>query len=155
MTQHTKSDLIKHHGKEYRKASKRRKSQILDTLAELTGYTRKHLIHALRGDLDIPKEIKRDRRSPYEPVKAHLEKLWAASNFLCGRRLAPFLPEMLDALKRHGEVMVDTEDAVQSLHHSDSAMGAFYRRIKAKHGPAKAITATARKIACLIYRVLR
>lgn len=45
--------------------------------------------------------------------------------------------------------------AAQSLHHSDSALGAFYRRIKAKRGAAKAITATARKLACLIYRMLR
>lgn len=45
--------------------------------------------------------------------------------------------------------------AAQSLHKSDSALGAFFRRMKAKLGPAKAITATARKLACLIYRMLR
>ena len=45
--------------------------------------------------------------------------------------------------------------AAQSLHHSDSAMGAFYRRIKAKVGAPKATTATARKLACLVYRMLR
>ncbi len=45
--------------------------------------------------------------------------------------------------------------AAQSLHHSNSALGAFFRRIKARHGTAKAITATARKLACLIYRMLK
>lgn len=45
--------------------------------------------------------------------------------------------------------------AAQSLHHSDSALGAFFRRMRAKLGPAKAITATARKLACLVYRMLR
>ena len=45
--------------------------------------------------------------------------------------------------------------AAQSLHHSQSALGAFYRRMNARLGPAKAITATARKLACLIYRMLR
>jgi len=45
--------------------------------------------------------------------------------------------------------------AAQSLHHSKSALGAFYRRMKARLGPAKAITATARKLACQIYRLLR
>lgn len=43
----------------------------------------------------------------------------------------------------------------QSLHSSKSALGAFYRRIRATHGGPKAITATARKLACLIYRMLR
>jgi transposase len=45
--------------------------------------------------------------------------------------------------------------AAQSLHHSNSALGAFFRRIKARHGAPKAITATARKLACLIYRMLK
>jgi transposase len=45
--------------------------------------------------------------------------------------------------------------AAQSLHHSRSALGAFYRRMKARLGPAKAITATARKLACQIYRLLK
>lgn len=45
--------------------------------------------------------------------------------------------------------------AAQGLHHSKSAMGAFLRRMKASLGPAKAITATARKIALMVYRVLK
>lgn len=45
--------------------------------------------------------------------------------------------------------------AAQSLHHSSSALGAFLRRLKARLGPAKAITATARKLAVLFYRMLR
>ncbi len=44
--------------------------------------------------------------------------------------------------------------AAQSLHASDCALGAFYRRMKAMKGTEKAITATARKLACLIYRML-
>ena len=45
--------------------------------------------------------------------------------------------------------------AGQSPHSSKSALGAFYRRIQAKHGAAKAISATARKLAVLIYRMLK
>lgn len=45
--------------------------------------------------------------------------------------------------------------AAQSLHRSDSALGAFYRRMRAKHGPAKAITATAHKLARIVYYMLR
>lgn len=37
---------------------------------------------------------------------------------------------------------------------SNSALGAFYRRIAYRKGKSKAITATARKIAILVYRVL-
>lgn len=45
--------------------------------------------------------------------------------------------------------------AAQSLHSSDSALGGFYRRLRAKQGPAKAITATAHKLARIIYYMLR
>ena len=38
--------------------------------------------------------------------------------------------------------------AAQSLAHSDSALGDFYRCMRAKFGPSKAITATAPKLAC-------
>ena len=38
---------------------------------------------------------------------------------------------------------------------TDSALGAFYRRLAARIGKAKAVTATARKIAAMFYRVLR
>lgn len=41
--------------------------------------------------------------------------------------------------------------AAQSLHRSDSAIGAFLRRMRGKLGPPKAITATAHKLARLIY----
>ena len=45
--------------------------------------------------------------------------------------------------------------AAQSVGRTDTALGAFYRRLGARIGKAKAITATARKIAVLFYNTLR
>ena len=45
--------------------------------------------------------------------------------------------------------------AAQSVSRSDSALGAFYRRMRAKHGSPKAITATAHKIARIFYHLLK
>lgn len=45
--------------------------------------------------------------------------------------------------------------AAQSVHRSQSVLGAFYRRIKAKHGAPVAITATAHKIARIVYQMLK
>lgn len=42
-----------------------------------------------------------------------------------------------------------------TLERNKSALGAFYRRMKARLGPASAITATAHKLARLIYRLLK
>ena len=45
--------------------------------------------------------------------------------------------------------------AAVSVGRTDTALGAFYRRLAARAGKAKAITATARKIAVLFYNTLR
>jgi len=45
--------------------------------------------------------------------------------------------------------------AAQSLARSNTALGAFYRRIRARHGGPKAITATAHKIARIFYTMLK
>jgi len=44
--------------------------------------------------------------------------------------------------------------AAQSLHHSQSYLGHFYRRMRAKLGAPKAITATAHKLARIIYHMV-
>ena len=45
--------------------------------------------------------------------------------------------------------------AAQSLHRSQTPLGDYLRRLKARFGPAGAITATARKIATLFYTLVR
>src|ERR671936_1084931 len=45
--------------------------------------------------------------------------------------------------------------AARTVHHAQSALGAFFRRMKARLGTPKAITATAHKLARLIYSMLK
>ena len=45
--------------------------------------------------------------------------------------------------------------AASSLYKSGCALGAYYRRMKARLGAPKAITATAHKLARLIYSMLK
>jgi transposase len=45
--------------------------------------------------------------------------------------------------------------AATTIGRSDTALGAFYRRLSSRAGKAKAVTATARKIAVLFYNTLR
>ncbi len=45
--------------------------------------------------------------------------------------------------------------AAGTVGRTDTALGAFYRRLSSRVGKAKAITATARKIAVLFYNTLR
>src|SRR5436309_1069830 len=45
--------------------------------------------------------------------------------------------------------------AATTVGRSDTALGAFYRRLSSRAGKSKAVTATARKIAVLFYNTLR
>lgn len=45
--------------------------------------------------------------------------------------------------------------AASCLQHSQSALGAFFRRLKARLGTPKAVVATAHKLARLVYRLLK
>jgi transposase len=45
--------------------------------------------------------------------------------------------------------------AASCLHHSQSALGAFFRHLKARLGTPKAVVATAHKLARLVYRLLK
>ena len=45
--------------------------------------------------------------------------------------------------------------AATAVGRTDTALGAFYRRLSARVGKAKAITATARKLAVLFYNAMR
>jgi hypothetical protein len=45
--------------------------------------------------------------------------------------------------------------AAVTIGRTDTALGAFYRRLSARAGKSKAVTATARKIAVLFYNAIR
>ena len=67
------------------------------------------------------------------------------SGKVLARRVRPGAPRVTGALRL----------AARSLHHSPSALGAFFRRMKARLGTPKAITATAHKLARLVYSLLQ
>jgi hypothetical protein len=51
-------------------------------------------------------------------------------------------------------VSLALRQAAQSLHRSQSYLGVYYRRLRAKFGAPKAITATAHKLARIVFRLL-
>ena len=100
-------EVVRRKRKEYQKASKGGKKRLLDELEALIGYHRKSLIRLLaqaRGGKKQP--VKRaTRESRYEVIRPKLKVLWATSFYACGKRLAPFLPELTAVMKRCGEIV--------------------------------------------------
>jgi len=110
LTKKDKHAVIRAFAKQYKKAAKKGKSDILTRLAQITGYSRKHLMDVLPNPPKIKKEIKRKRESQYLCVLKSLRTLWAVSNYACGPRLKPIIPLYIAALRRHKELLVSPEE---------------------------------------------
>ena len=146
----------------YRASSKREKSLILDEFIAVTGHHRKHGIRLLGQSSDDGEQqpaVKKGRRIYDEAVRQALIVVWEAADRICGKRLKAALPHLVESMERHGQLadpgVRQRLLAANALHRSDSALGAFLRRKKAQLGAPKAITATAHKLARLIYTMLR
>ncbi len=97
--------------KRYAKAPKAEKGRMLDELCALTGWTRRHARRALaaaaQGTTDPPRRP-RDRTYGAD-VLVPLRRVWAVLDGPSGKRLAPFMEEIVEALERCGELDVTQE----------------------------------------------
>jgi hypothetical protein len=113
----------------YLKAAKREKGRLLDEVVAVTGYHRRHAVRVLRhGRFPDPRLAAVQGRAAPAPrgaggrprvssavVVGALRVAAAASNWLCGARLAPFLPELVPALEAEGARRLPPEDRARLL----------------------------------------
>ena len=113
--------LVKVEVERYRKARKKEKGRILDDLIALSGYNRWYAVGLLRGHGkaiqvgrrlrlvgDLGRSTQRRRPPIYHCVVLEgLKKIWAILDFVCGKRLAAIIPEVVPVLERHHEIVLD------------------------------------------------
>jgi hypothetical protein len=91
----------------YRESRRWEKARILDEFVAVTGYHRKHAMRLLReGRAGKPAGPRPRRRVYDEAVREALVVLWEASDRLCGKRLKPLLPELIEGMERHGHLQL-------------------------------------------------
>ncbi len=95
--------------KRYSRASRREKGAILCEFERVTGYHRKAIIRLLARGHGLPGGCRGRPRRYGAEVGGVLKLAWQAADRLCGKRLRPFLPELVEALVRHGELDVSAE----------------------------------------------
>jgi hypothetical protein len=135
----------------YTKAAKKTKTMILDEFCITTGYNRTYAARILR--LKVGKVIgyariggkkikyvigkkkktkrKRDRIYGYD-VLLKLKKIWAIFDFICGKRLAPFMAEAVEKLEKHKEIDLTGEVREKLLKISASTIDRLLKKEKDK-----------------------
>ena len=99
--------IIRAFAKDYKRGTKRERGRILKEVSRLTGYYTTYASELLNNPPKIKvRLIRRSRPSKYLPILPQLKKLWAISNFSCGRILVPAIPEFLESLLRFNEIKV-------------------------------------------------
>jgi hypothetical protein len=130
LTMKVRQKLTQKTAEQYRRAGRKEKARILNLFTQQTDYNRKYAAHILAnvGKTKICKidgksvavtvthktPQKRVYKKYYDGPVAHmLSKLWAFFDFMCGKRLAPFLRENLDAISAHSKFPMDDEVKVK------------------------------------------
>jgi hypothetical protein len=110
--------LVKAFAARYQAGGKKQRSRVLDEFVEVSGYGRAYASWLLRwhgkkvrvGQRlvvvgDATKRVKRRQGRVYdEAVVAALVRLWVLLDYVSGKRLAPALKAVVEALERHGEL---------------------------------------------------
>src|SRR5919199_11808 len=116
MSFRAKRELLVQVAPRYRAARHGQRSAIRDEFVAVTGYDRKYAIRLLLGPIRPPQPIRRPRAAHYGPdVQEALARAWMAANGICGKRLVPFLPELIPTLERHGHLSLTHEVREQLL----------------------------------------
>jgi hypothetical protein len=123
LTLNDKKSIVKAEAALYQRATKKGKKAILDSFVERTGLNRSYAsvilskygkTVSLGGGLrivgDLPRKQSRRRERYYDgKVLSVLRKVWAIMDWICGKRLAAALPEVLPILVKAGEITMDRQ----------------------------------------------
>jgi len=134
-TMREKQAITKEMACRYRQADRKAKGVILDQVMSMTGYNRCYATQRLRnwGRQEIlpadagnrPLSVLADgsavtgrRKRPRvydEKVVDALNQVWRIAGCICGKRLAPFLAELVPILERHEELVLQDETRTKLL----------------------------------------
>jgi hypothetical protein len=105
----TRRELVEAVGERYRGSDRGNKGKVLDEFVAVTGLHRKHAMRILRQTVPSRQKERPARRVYTEAVRTALILLWEASDRLCGKRLRPLIPILIEAMEGHGHLDLNPE----------------------------------------------
>ncbi|MCX8014533.1 MAG: transposase [candidate division WOR-3 bacterium] len=150
LTMHEKKIITKEIAKRYNRAKKKQKSLILDELVALTDYNRCYASLVLRNwhrklkiyqngktiILTPTNQHKQKRNKPRiydDKVLAALKQVWLICDCICGKRLAPYLSEIVPILIQHKELIIDPITKQKLLRISAATIDRLLKKDKARY----------------------
>jgi len=137
MTMATILEVFERYLGEYLKANKIRKTEILDSVCELTGFHRKAAVRKFSA-LQFRSVYDSDHRGRpviYGPdVTAALKDVWQASSEICGELIYPVISEYVAVMKRDGQWHHRPDTTAKLLAMSEGTVKARVSKfMKARH----------------------
>lgn len=151
LTMQAKKIITKEIAQRYNKVKKKQKGKILDELVALTGYNRCYASLVLRNwnrklivyqndgkavILTQAKQYQQKRNKPRiydDKVLTALKRVWLICDCICGKRLAPYLAEIVPILIQHKELSIDPITKQKLLRISAATIDRLLKKDKARY----------------------
>ena len=131
----TRDELVAAVSERYGRASRPERGRILDEFAAVTGLHRKHGMRLLRGGTPSRRSGPRPGRRVYAvAVREALIVVWEASDRVCGKRLRPLVPLLIEAMERHRHLQLAPEVRGGLLSMSAATIDRALQEIKGQAG---------------------
>lgn len=129
--------MVKVFRQKYEFASKKEKIMLVDELVRITGFNRNYASQVLRGHYEHKKPSKKKQyRKPYygANVLIALEKIWQVLGNICGKRMVPFMSEIINKLEEFGEIKLEDSTRKKLKKISASTIDRMLRPAKRRLG---------------------
>src|SRR5215467_4921025 len=134
VTMATRDELVVAVRERYANSERRGKSRILDEFVAVTGFHRKHAMRVLRGEQATRGAPRPARRLYDEAVRDALIVIWEASDRICGKRLKPLVPLLVEAMERHKHVQLAPDIRARLLAMSAATIDRALRTVREHAG---------------------
>ena len=110
ISMNSRNEVVRSKQKVFMKAGKKKKSQIISDVMNVTGWTRGHTARRLRGPpaSDDGRKGRRGRKPKYTiEHKKLLRKIWQLMDYACSKRLEMGMHDLLEALTANDRLTLD------------------------------------------------